>query len=213
MKEQGVPNTDPQMMHAKSILSHLKRYQEWRRKQHTKAQEPNASGEPGANLDRTPHIAPQTRAEPVGTGGGALSPTAPGTGPTALRPPPQTPQQAAEANRRLAARHLAHAWKYLLLAGDGGQSEELAALAGKLHMMEDFHAEASKLMKGDERLRARVRGAKIPGGSEEGIGENIHVGGGGGGGGARLPTASGVAEESSDGEDVEVPRAKRQRRE
>ncbi|KAI6819685.1 hypothetical protein KC332_g9798 [Hortaea werneckii] len=89
MKAQGVPNTDPQMMHAKSILSRLKRYQEWRRKQHTKApSEPNASGEPGATLEQTPHIAPQTHEEPAGTGGGggATSPTAPGTGPTAPHP-------------------------------------------------------------------------------------------------------------------------------
>lgn len=213
MKAQGVPNTNPQMMHAKSILSHLKRYQEWRRKQHTKAQEPTASGESGANLDRNPHIAPQTRAEPTGTGGGgggATSPTEPRTGPPALHPPPQTPQEAAATNRKLCARHLAHAWKHLLLAGNGGQSEEVAALAGKLNMMGDFHAEASKLMKGDEGLRARVRGAKIPGGSEEGMGENIHVGRGGGG--ARLPTASGGKGESSDGEEAGVPRAKRQRR-
>ncbi|KAI6860931.1 hypothetical protein KC338_g6793, partial [Hortaea werneckii] len=160
MKARGVPNTNPQMMHAKSILSHLKRYQEWRRKQNTKAQEPTASGEPRANLDRTPHIAPQTRAEPAGTGGGggATSPTEPRTGPPALHPPPQTPQEAAAANRRLAARHLAHVWKLLLLADDSPQSEEVAALAGKLNMMGDFHAEASKLMKGDEGLRARVRG-------------------------------------------------------
>ncbi|KAI7192852.1 hypothetical protein KC343_g9066 [Hortaea werneckii] len=213
MKEQGLPNTDPQMMHAKSVLSHLKRYQEWRRKQHTKAPpESNASGEPGAKPNPASHTAPQTREEPARTAGGGASssPTEPGTGPTALHPPPQTPQQAAQAHRQLAARHLAHAWKSLLLADDSPQSEEVAALAGKLNMMGDFHAEASKLTNGDEGLRARVREAKIPGGSEEGIGENIHVAGGGGG--ARLPTASGVAEQSSDGEDVEVPRAKRQRR-
>ncbi|KAI7475453.1 hypothetical protein KC351_g10068 [Hortaea werneckii] len=212
MKAQGVPNTDPQMMHAKSILSHLKRYQEWRRKQHTKASsESNASGETGANPEKTPHIAPQTREEPAGTGGrGASSPTAPGTGPTALHPPPQTPQEAAAANRRLTAHHLAHAWKHLLLADDSPQSEEVAALAGKLNMMEDFHSEASKLMKGDEGLRARVRDAKVRGESEEDIGENIHVGRGGGG--DRLPTASGVKGESSDGGEAGVPRAKRRRR-
>ncbi|KAI7261890.1 hypothetical protein KC345_g9626 [Hortaea werneckii] len=213
MKAHGVPNTDPQMIHAKSILSHLKRYQEWRRKQHTNAQEPSVSGEPGANLDQTPHIAPQSREEPAGTGGASSSHTGPGTGPPALHHPPQTPQETAAANRKLAARHLAHAWKFLLLANDdGGQAEEMAILAEKLNMMGDFHAEASKLMKGDEGLRARVRvrGAKMPAESEEGIGENIHVAGGGGG--ARLPTASGAKGESSDGGEAGVPRAKRRRR-
>ncbi|KAI7474820.1 hypothetical protein KC357_g5068 [Hortaea werneckii] len=205
MKEQGVPNTDPQMMHAKSVLSQVKRFQDWKRRQHTKASEPNASLEPGKNPEQAPHIPTHTREMPAGPGRGALSPTEPGTDPTAIHPPP-TPQEAAEAHRILSARYLAHAWKYALLAGDGGPAEEVATLAEKLNMMDDFHAEATRLMKGDDGLRARVREGKMRGESEEGIGENIHVGG------AHLPTASGAEGNSSEGEDAEVPQAKRQRR-
>ncbi|KAI7505120.1 hypothetical protein KC367_g799 [Hortaea werneckii] len=208
MKEQGVPNTDPQMMHAKSILSQLKRFQDWRRRQHTKASEPDASGEPGKNPEQAPHIPMHTREMPAGPGRGALSPTEPGTDPTAIHPP-QTPQEAAEAHRRLSARHLAHAWKYALLAGDGGPAEEVATLVEKLNMMDDFHAEATRLVKGDDGLRARVREGKMRGESEGEIGENIHVGGDGV---AHLPSASGAEGTSPEGKDAEAPQAKRRRR-
>lgn len=214
MKEQGVPNTDPQMMHAKSILSQVKRFQEWRRKQHTRASEPDASSEPAETPDQPPSVCTQTHEAPAGTRGPS-SPAAPGeaqTGgiPTAT-PLPSMSQQAG-AYRKLSARHLAHAWKYSILAGDFGQAEEVAILAGKLNMMEDFHNEATELVKRDDGLRARVRGAKVRGEKGKGVDTNVHVGDGGGVAVAHLPAASGTAEESSEGEDAEAPKAKRQRR-
>ncbi|KAI6824263.1 hypothetical protein KC340_g11381 [Hortaea werneckii] len=210
LKEQGVPNTDPQMMHAKSILSHVKRFREWRRKQHTKASEPNASSEPTEDPNQAPHVSTQIPEELTATGGPS-SPAEPGAAPnvqlTAATPPPLTPQQQAEANRKLSARHLAHAWKFSILAGEIAQAEEVAILAGKLNMMEEFHGEATRLAKGDHGLRARVRNAKVRGERGEGIGTNTHDGGGV----ARLPTASAATEESSDEQDAEALKAKRQR--
>ncbi|KAI7240671.1 hypothetical protein KC330_g1127 [Hortaea werneckii] len=212
MKEQGVPNTDPQMMHAKSILSHVKRFREWRRKQHTNPSEPNASSEPAEHPNQPPQVSTQTREELTATGGPS-SPAEPGEAQnirlTAATPPlPLTPQQQAEANRKLSARHLAHAWKFSIFAGDIGQAEEVAILAGKLNMMEDFHGEATRLVKGDHGLRARVRDAKARGESGKGVGMDVHVGGGGGM--AHLPATSDATEESSD-EDAEALKAKRQR--
>ncbi|KAI6900969.1 hypothetical protein KC334_g8360 [Hortaea werneckii] len=216
MKEQGVPNTDPQMMHAKSILSHVKRFQKLRRKQHTEASEPKATSEPVEDPNQPPPVSTQTHEELTGAAASS-SPAEPGEAPnvevtaaTPLPPPPLplTPQQQAEAHRKLSARHLAHAWKFSILAGDIGQAEEVAILAGKLNMMEDFHGEATRLVKGDHGLRARVRDAKVRGGMGEGIGANVHVGGGGV---AHLPTASDATEESSDGEDAEALKAERQR--
>ncbi|KAI7208504.1 hypothetical protein KC333_g9119 [Hortaea werneckii] len=216
MKEQGVPGTDPQMMHAKSILSHVKRFREWKRKQHTKASEPNTTSEPSENPNQPPHVSTQTREEPADTGGPS-SPAESGDSRTEKTPPIATPsltptsqqKQQADANRKLSAHHLAHAWKFSILAGDIAQAEEVAILAGKLNMMEDFHGEASKLVKGDVGLRARVRDAKVRGERGEGIGTKTH--GGGGGGMAHLPAASDATEESSDEEDAEAVKAKRQR--
>ncbi|KAI7527811.1 hypothetical protein KC331_g16103 [Hortaea werneckii] len=215
MKEQGVPNTDPQMMHAKSILSHVKRFREWRRKQHTKASEPNTSSEPTEDPNQSPHVSTQTREEPADTRGPS-SPAELGETPnievTAATPHPHLPltaQEQAEANRKRSAHHLAHAWKHSILAGDIAQAEEVAILAGKLNLMDDFHDEASRLVKGDQGLRARVRDAKVRGERGKGVGTNVHVGGGGGV--AHLPAASGATGESSDGEDAEALKAKRQR--
>ncbi|GAB1741400.1 hypothetical protein NU219Hw_g6633t1 [Hortaea werneckii] len=207
MKEQGVPDTDPKMMQAKSILPQVKRFKEWRRKQHTKASEPNASSEPAADLNQAPHVSTQTREEPADTRGPS-STAEPGEAPNgqipSAIPPPSTSQQA-EAHRKLSARHLAHAWKFSILAGDFGQAEEVAILAGKLHMMEDFHDEATKLVKGDHGLRARVRDAKTRGKVEKGGGAIVRDVG------AQLRRASGATEESSDREDTEAPEEKRQR--
>ncbi|KAI7536696.1 hypothetical protein KC331_g11330 [Hortaea werneckii] len=212
MKEQGVPNTDLQMMHAKSILSHVKQFQEWRRKQHTNPSEPNASSKPAEHPNQAPHVSTQTREELMATRAPS-SPAEPGEAPnirlTAATSPPLTPQQQAEAHRKLSARHLAHAWKFSILAGDVGKAEEVAVLAGKLNMMEEFHGEATRLVKGDHGLRARVRDAKVRGESGKGVGVDVNVGSGGGV--AHLPTASGATGESSDGEDAEALKAKRQR--
>ncbi|KAI7163654.1 hypothetical protein KC349_g1204 [Hortaea werneckii] len=179
MKEQGLPNTDPQMMHAKSILSHVKGFREWRRKQHTNPSEPNASSEPAEHPNQPPHVSTPIR-EGLTDTGGPSSPAEPGAAPnirlTAATSPPLTPQQQAEAHRKLSARHLAHAWKFSILAGDIGQAEEVAVLAGKLNMMEEFHGEAARLVKGDHGLRARVRDAKARGERGKGVGMDVHVG-------------------------------------
>ncbi|KAI7165705.1 hypothetical protein KC316_g12504 [Hortaea werneckii] len=213
MKEQGVPSTDPHMIQAKSILSHVKRFREWRRKQHTNPSEPNASSEPAEHPNQPPHVSTQTREELTATGGPS-SPAEPGEAQnirlTAATPPSTSQQHQAEAHRKLSARHLAHAWKFSILAGDVGQAEEVTILAGKLNMMEEFHGEATSLVKGDHGLRARARDAKVRGERGEGVGTNVHVGSGGGV--AHLPATSDATEESSDEEDAEALKAKRQRR-